>query len=289
MVFDFLDKLLKPVHTLLAPAGEACLACGRTAELHRERFGVCRSCYRSIPWITKPRCLYCGRHLGCPDCTRSDAGPWHFVWNRSAVAYNGEMRQWLAQYKYRGNEKFEFLLSRMLTQAYRQMQQEFSDQLRQEIRSQTLAGTGAAMNSCWQAHLVTSVPISESRLRERGFNQAERLAQGLAAACRLPYAGLLVRARHTDKQSFKGRMDRLKNTEGIFDLSSGSRDLIGRFYDEHSRSKALFNFHTPLRILLVDDIYTTGSTVNACSRMIKAAGDAVGTPVEIYSLTWARS
>ncbi|KKO55043.1 hypothetical protein XI25_03185 [Paenibacillus sp. DMB20] len=285
----FLDRLLKPFHTLLAPAGGACLACGRTAELHREHFGVCRSCYRSISWIMKPRCLYCGRHFGCPDCTRSDAGPWHFVRNRSAVAYNGDMREWLAQYKYRGNEKFEFLLSRMLTQAYRQMQQEFDDQLRQGIRSQTLAGSGTPMNPYWQAHLVTSVPISESRLRERGFNQAEKLARGLASACRLPYAELLVRARHTDKQSFKGRMDRLKNMEGIFDLSPGSGGHISRFYKEHIRSETLFNPHAPLRILLVDDIYTTGSTVNACSGIIKAAGEAAGTPVEIYSLTWARS
>ncbi|WP_235439631.1 ComF family protein [Paenibacillus sp. DMB20] len=195
----------------------------------------------------------------------------------------------MAQYKYRGNEKFEFLLSRMLTQAYRQMQQEFDDQLRQGIRSQTLAGSGTPMNPYWQAHLVTSVPISESRLRERGFNQAEKLARGLASACRLPYAELLVRARHTDKQSFKGRMDRLKNMEGIFDLSPGSGGHISRFYKEHIRSETLFNPHAPLRILLVDDIYTTGSTVNACSGIIKAAGEAAGTPVEIYSLTWARS
>lgn len=45
----------------------------------------------------------------------------------------------------------------------------------------------------------------------------------------------------------------------------------------------------PFRILLVDDIYTTGSTINACAEVLRSYEANLGMPIEIYSLTWARS
>lgn len=291
MLMDTLDRILKPFHQMLATSGRKCLTCGKTTSLSREQLGICRTCYLSIPWITNPKCMYCGRHIGCPDCTRESAGPWHFVCNRSAAAYNADMRQWLAQYKYRGNEAYAPLLIAMMERAYREMQRE-AQKRQQFISSQKFSKKSVVH---WQVHLVTSVPVSETRLKERGFNQAEILARGLAAACKLPYVELLQRGRHTDKQSFKSRMARLKDMEGIFRRLPEAGQILD-FQADHTYSKSTqraFPIPTgeepPIRILLIDDIYTTGSTINACSKELKLVGEAQGILVEVYSLTWARS
>lgn len=290
-----LNKLLQPAYRLIAPGGEACLACGRTASLLRGHSGLCKACFEGIPWIWKPRCVHCGRPVGCPDCTRTRNGPRHYVLNRSAVAYNDQMRAWLAQYKYRGNERYEKLLSAMLFRAYRQMRLEMEQE-------PDTANRPFFYNKCtsnddsfrpnsfrWQAHLITSVPISESRLRERGFNQAENMARGLAALCQIPYAELLTRPRHTDKQSFKGRLDRLRSMEGMFEMYPGADRALVHALSNRVHSVEELTQADSLLILLVDDIYTTGSTVNACSRALQTAGASAGTPVEVFSLTWARS
>lgn len=294
MLIDTLDRILKPFHRLLAASGQKCLTCGRTTSLSREHFGICRTCSLMIPWITSPRCVYCGRTIGCPDCTREGAGPWHFVCNRSAVTYSPDMREWLAQYKYRGNESYAPLLIWMMERGYRQMQRELSN--RQQLVSSREASNKSQVREHWQAHMVTSVPVSLERLKERGFNQAEVLARGLAAAANLPYAELLHRDRHTNKQSFKSRMDRLKDMEGTFRTLPEAAHMIelqaNRIYlSNGSRNLRSNSSMMPfsLRILLVDDIYTTGSTINACSEELKTAGVSQGIQVEVYSLTWARS
>lgn len=292
-----LNQLLQPIYRLIAPGGEACLACGRTASLLRGHVGLCRACFEGIPWIWKPRCVHCGRPVGCPDCTRTMNGPRYYILNRSAVAYNEQMRDWLAQYKYRGNERYEKLLYAMLFRAYRQMRLELEMERELDTANRSFSPRADASNHHsfpsrsfrWQAHLITSVPISEARLRERGFNQAENMARGLAALCQIPYTELLTRPRHTDKQSFKGRLDRLRSMEGMFELYPGADRALAHALTYRAHPVEELGRADSLRILLVDDIYTTGSTVNACSRVLRAAGESAGIPVEVFSLTWARS
>ncbi len=121
--------------------------------------------------------------------------------------------------------------------------------------------------------VLTYVPVSEERYRERGFNQAERLAAGLGQRCRVPVYPLLKRTRHTDKQSFKKRSDRLGDLEGAFTTDpDGLQELANRFGST-----------APKQIYIVDDVYTTGSTLNQCARVIKSS-----LPAEVYGLCWAR-
>ena len=182
------------------------------------------------------------------------------------------MREWLAQYKYRGNERYASLFTNMLVQTYHRMTREFHK-------------VHQKRSVLWVPHLVTSVPVSEARLAERGFNQAEVLAQGLADAVSLPYAPLLFRSRHSGKQSLKTRMDRVRSLEGIFQFLPYAPEYLHNLYLNQEAADAA----APLRILLVDDIYTTGSTIHLCSDSLREAGQACRIPVEIYSLTWARS
>ncbi|KOR76282.1 hypothetical protein AM231_27060 [Paenibacillus solani] len=118
MVNKYFKILLERLYLLLAPIREDCLTCSmRTSSLDR-RYGICHKCSAAIPWIVSPRCLICGRGIGCPDCSRTSNGKRYFIANRSAVFYNGDMREWLAQYKYRGQERYAPLLVRMLDRAF---------------------------------------------------------------------------------------------------------------------------------------------------------------------------
>lgn len=106
------------------------------------------------------------------------------------------------------------------------------------------------------ADLVVPVPLHPVRERERSFNQAQRLARDLAARLGLPCrTDLIVRARATAPQTRLDRRERRRNLHGAFALRE-ERGLRGA------------------TVLLVDDVLTTGSTAEACARLLKRAGAA---------------
>ncbi|WP_336776619.1 ComF family protein [Paenibacillus sp. MMO-58] len=192
-----------------------------------------------------------------------------FIANRSAVQYSSEMREWLAQYKYRGNEKLEPLLAQMMFPAFKA--------ITKEAEKQSFS-TQPSLLPFWDA--VTFVPVSMERAEERGFNQAERFASVLAKHHQLPLYDLLVRERHTEKQSFKSRLERMKDTQRLFHAKQDTMALL-----QSNVQKSPMNAQS-IRILLVDDIYTTGSTIGACAAALHQQSEV---PLDIYALTWARS
>lgn len=128
------------------------------------------------------------------------------------------------------------------------------------------------LQACVQAHYgeltfdaVCAVPLHHLRLRERGFNQAALLAASLARRLRLPVQGRgLVRRRNTGTQTHLTARERLSNVKGAFGVRR-SADWRGR------------------RLLLVDDVMTTGATVSACAGALKDAGAA-----SVHVVTLAR-
>lgn len=279
---------LKGFKSLFIPAVPLCLTCGKHRQPSSQLPGICVSCAAAIPWIVSPRCLKCGRHVGCPDCNRGgETSP--IICNRSAVAYNSVMREMLGQYKYRGNERYASLLGLMLDRAYMTLKEEREKERKVQLSSASstissfFQNKRAASEIHWQADLLVPVPVSDSRLEERGFNQAERLADAVSQRRGIPQLPLLVRTHHTGKQSFKGRAERLAAMKHAF---AANPAMIELFPDWLGALKPLSR---PLRIIIVDDIYTTGSTLRACAGVIQQMTEACGYDVEIYSLTWARS
>lgn len=219
---------------------------------------ICDSCSRGIPWIRWPACRICGRAEACSDCSRRVGR--QVAFSRCAVRYDRRMKDLLALYKYRGSQSLEPLMAAMLAFAYERIRGELPG------RAPGLPAFDA----------VTAVPLASERLEDRGFNQAESMARTLAEWYGIPYVSLLRRVRNTEKQSLKSRRGRLADMKGSFALCGEAARL------------------TPLtRILLVDDIYTTGSTVNECARTIReglaspAARESGGPAV--YAALWARS
>ncbi len=102
--------------------------------------------------------------------------------------------------------------------------------------------------------LVVPVPLHPYKLRRRGYNQAESFARGLAEALQLPHNGkALYRTMDTATQTRKNRLDRWENVEQVFQVPK----------PEAVKDK---------RILLVDDVMTTGATLEACAVVLLAAG-----------------
>jgi ComF family protein len=102
---------------------------------------------------------------------------------------------------------------------------------------------------------IAPVPLFPVKEREREFNQAARLAAQLGRATGIPVnERMLQRVRHTRTQTQLTRPERAANMRGAF--AAGTVDLRG------------------VRVVLVDDVLTTGATTNACAEALRAAGAA---------------
>lgn len=102
--------------------------------------------------------------------------------------------------------------------------------------------------------ILVPVPLEKRRLKWRGFNQAEELAKELSKFLKIPMLGdCLLKIKKTFPQVELSEEERKKNVLGAF-LVKNKNGIKGR------------------RILLVDDIYTTGSTMEECARVLKIAG-----------------
>lgn len=101
--------------------------------------------------------------------------------------------------------------------------------------------------------VVVPVPLHPKRLQERGYNQAELLARQVAKELSLPLSSTaLVRVRHAGTQARSASLnERANNVRGAFDLHG---EMSGQ------------------RVLVIDDVCTTGATLNACAQALKAAG-----------------
>ncbi len=103
---------------------------------------------------------------------------------------------------------------------------------------------------------VVPVPLSQARLRERGFNQADLLARRVASLRGLPLLeGVLLRTRHTDRQARLTPGGRATNVAQAFSVP---RDQRSRVEDAH--------------LLLIDDVLTTAATAQECVRTLCSAG-----------------
>ncbi len=102
---------------------------------------------------------------------------------------------------------------------------------------------------------IVPVPLHAARFRERGFNQAALLAEQLSVGARVPMSDLLQRTRYTTTQTRLDRHERMENMRNAFRV----------------RDPATVNGR---HLLLVDDVFTTGSTVDECARVLRAAGAA---------------
>lgn len=223
-----------------------CDGCG--VDMARERGLYCWDCLTELTWIGPPYCACCGDPVDgnvpgefiCSWCNRVHPD---FEWARSAVLYEGIVKDSLRRFKYHnGLWACDGLV----------------DWLENLLKA-------AARNKNWaRVDIVVPVPLHVRRRRERGYNQAALLARGLARRLDVPMRNPLWRIRATSTQTRLSATQREANMRGAFTV----------FRPKSIQGK---------RILLVDDVMTTGATVNECARTLKKAGAKA-----VFVLTVAR-
>ena len=220
----------EPLLNLLFP--RRCPVCGEIVEPYGEK--ICPECVRALSPVREPCCKKCGKEISdrqgeyCPDCMHR---PKTFDSGASLLNYNETTRGSMASIKYK--DRREYL----------------------DFYAQAMNIRFAKRVQVWGVEALVPVPIHSSRRRERGFNQAEELAERLSDYWGFPVdTKLLVRKKKTLPQRDLGPSQRLKNLQEAFALHPSVSDKI------------------PKSVIIIDDIYTTESTVEACSRILKKAG-----------------
>ncbi len=229
----------------------SCAACGVSLTPGVARGEIprlCASCWAEISILHPPFCPKCGRPFGseaalsdspehrCGDCRLREP---HFDAARAVGAYKGALRETIHTYKYGNVSALGASLGGLL-----------ADRFGEHFGKDAI-------------DLVTHVPLSPQRWRERGFDQAWLLARGLARR-----SGLRARAYVLDRIRWGGPQTELKeearwrNVRGAFVLKAPS--LV--------QSK---------RILVVDDVLTTGATASEYAKVLKGGGAEA---VYVYAL-----
>lgn len=217
------------INDLLFPP--LCLGCKRRLESSRPPL-FCSHCAASLVFIRSPLCSRCGipfvsgdNHL-CGDCLTDRHA---FDLARSLCLYRPPLSDLILALKFHGH------LAGIST-------------------FRTLLALSDLHDAFCVPDIILPVPLHDSRLRGRGFNQAHMIATGCFAQWKKNIAPkVLIRHRSTTPQSLLSGKERRQNLYDVFSLIDPSR-VSGA------------------KVLLVDDVYTTGSTVNACSKVLRQAG-----------------
>ena len=219
------SRLKNGVLSLLCP--HLCAICGRRVG----EPGFCGDCEGEVETISGPACGRCGCPgvlcaASCPNCQEK---VFRFSRLYSAWVFGESVQNLMHSFKYEGKTWLApVMASAILTR---------------------LDGAWSGSNDT----VVVPVPLHRARMRERGYNQSELLARGVANATGMQLSAALRRERMTETQTRLGLEDRDANVSGAFALREGS-GLADK------------------RVLLIDDVVTTGATVNACTDVLLAAG-----------------
>jgi ComF family protein len=234
LTFSAFRRLLRPLAAVLLPAD--CLVCGAYLPAEHEG-GVCLPCWRSFRRQEGPCCRRCGDPVLAFE---HRSPPLNFLCEDCRLRARGFVRC-------RSAGLFEGPLREAIHRVKFEGEAVLGRCLGRWL-ARSLPGEAA------ESDLVAPVPLHPRRMRERGFNQSELLSQAVAAAAgRLHAPRLLRKTTPTRSQTGLGREDRRRNLRGTFSPGPGA-SLKGK------------------SVLLVDDIYTTGCTVEECGRVLRRAG-----------------
>lgn len=222
------------VRTFLAPV---CVCC-HTALSAPLRSPVCGDCWQAIPRLTPPLCECCGDAVSSassgPLCRRCHAAPPGYSVARSVGRYDGRLRDIIHAFKYGNRPLLAHDLAAMLLDA------------------------GASVLS--GADAVVPVPLHPLRALHRGFNQADELSSRL----RLPVWRVLRRVGYGPAQARLPASGRRENVRQAFRRKglSWPRPLRDRWATRLAGRT----------VVLIDDVMTTGATLEACSAVLLEAG-----------------
>lgn len=210
-----------------------CVLCGKL-----DARGMCAKCKKKHPMIQEPRCMKCGKPIRdmreeyCSDCKIHKK---IFKQGRSIWIHENEVKQSIYKFKYKNRRIYAEQYAKLLVE-------ENTKLLRQ-----------------WKPECLIPIPVHANRKRKRGYNQAEVLAKMIQGEIErqlgvaLPVeTRMLYRKKETLYQKKLDDKQRRKNISGAFQI----REMCS----------------LPTTVLLIDDIYTTGATLQEISKILTRAG-----------------
>ena len=201
---------------------------------------LCPACFAQLDFISAPHCDRCGLPL---PTHRAEPGDDGVVICAGCLASPPKFARARAALVYRG-------LARDIVLMFKHADR--TDLVR-PLSHWLARAAGPLLH---EVDLIVPVPLHRSRLARRRFNQAALLSQALGAAAQVPVAvDALRRVRATPSQGHLSATHRRRNVRGAFDVAERYRE---RFQGA--------------RVLLVDDVMTTGATLDACSIALTKAG-----------------
>ena len=215
-----------------------CAVCRATLS---DGWALCDACDADLPRLAEPFCKSCGesfpgeieRTFACPNCHQLKFA---FEFARPAMVRDDRTLDMIHRLKYSRELHLAKDLGRLAAGS-------FGD----HRLAPALAGN-------WP---LVPVPLHRRRFQHRHFNQAEEISRVLAGHTGLPVLKALQRTRATGHQTALTRAQRMENLRGAFVITRAGHHGIGQ---------------SPAGVVLVDDVLTTGSTVNECAKILRRAG-----------------
>jgi len=214
-----------------------CLLCDQAGTL------LCGDCCQDLPRVTPPICQLCGQPIAVPGLCRScRRTPLDLDGIHSVFLFEDGVRKVIHRFKYANRHSLTLILARLMADHW---------------HSNTMS-----------ADLLVPVPLHPARQRERGYNQADLLAQALGDMISLPVVMTgFRRVRSTQSQTRLNAADRRENVQGAFAYGPRRDNIL-----------------SDRRVVVIDDVCTTGSTLEACSQALKDAGAST-----VWGFTLARA
>ncbi|MGK0184507.1 MAG: competence protein ComFC [Verrucomicrobiales bacterium] len=215
---------------------------------------LCQPCADQLEAIAAPFCKHCGEtfagNMGHPaqtfECSNCLGRTFHFDFAIASYEATALTRELVHRFKYQRQFHLRTVLGAMLMPA--------------------LEDPRILAQDKW---ILVPVPLHPRRRREREFNQAHEIARFASKHCDFTVVDALKRTRYTTQQAHLDRQERLENLRDAFALRTSDRTR-----------QAL----TGMPLLLVDDVFTTGTTVNECARILRDTFD----PPHLAVVTVAR-
>ena len=207
--------------------------CPVCEEIAERGHTICKSCIKKLSFVSEPVCMKCGREIAsesdefCFDCSQREKS---FEYGRALLNYDELSRRIAVQIKYKNKREYIKPFAKMIAARYKKR------------------------IALMKADCLVPVPVHPARFKNRGYNQAELLADSISKIIDVPVRNdILIRRKNTLAQKELSPDERLKNLESAFAISDK--------YEKDVRTA-----------IIIDDIYTTGSTIEACTRVLKMAG-----------------
>lgn len=237
-LFNVLKTASNELLDLLYPPGLYCNCCGKITDNTRT-YGLCNDCMSDIRWAVGRTCNKCGKTLSEGDpgdvCFQCKNHEHCFDRGYSCAEYGMLEKNLLYELKYASRGDIGLAIGEIV---YDRMAAEFGED-----------------NLRFAYDCVIPIPIHRRRKEKRGFNQAELIAKAFAEKSGIKCGpDVLIRVKETGAMKGLGPAERKANIQNAFEVREGKRKCVEN-----------------ARILLIDDIFTTGATMDEAARVLKGA------------------